>query len=95
MLWFLEFFNLVETIVPFYGQTYVKNHLWAKAFPTSANLWRSVAWNLDFHADNGKASKWKIFIPRLKPVKDIKGLIIKTNNHFIIVIVLIVIVIVL
>jgi hypothetical protein len=26
-------------------------------------------------SDNGKASKWKMFVPRLKPVKDIKGLI--------------------
>jgi hypothetical protein len=38
-------------------------------------MWRSFAWNLDFHADNGKASKWKIFITKLKPVKDNKGLI--------------------
>jgi hypothetical protein len=57
-------------------QKCIKNHLRAKTFPTSPNMWRLVAWNLDFHADSGKTSKWKLFIPRLKPVKDIKGLII-------------------
>jgi hypothetical protein len=54
-----------------------KNNLRAKTFPTSPNMWRLVAWNLDFPADSGKYSKWKIFIPRLKPVKDIKGIISK------------------
>jgi hypothetical protein len=37
-------------------------------------MWSLVAWNPDFSLDNGIATKWKIFIPRLKPVKDIKGL---------------------
>jgi hypothetical protein len=53
-----------------------KNHLRAKTCPMSSNMRRLVSWSLDFNADIGKASKLKIFIPRLKPVKDIKGLII-------------------
>jgi hypothetical protein len=32
---------------------------------------------IDLPADNGKTPKWKIFIPKLKPVKNIKGLIKK------------------
>jgi hypothetical protein len=75
MIWFLNFLNLAQATVPFSGQTYVKNHLWAKAFPTSPNLWRLVAWNRRYEWTNEIASKWKIYISKLKPVKDIERLI--------------------
>jgi hypothetical protein len=79
---FLDFLlNSAQATVPIHGQKCNKNHLWAKTFPTSPSTWGLIAWNLDFPANNGKASKWKIFMPRLKPIKDKKRVYKNTENQ--------------
>jgi hypothetical protein len=52
---FLDFLlKPAQAKVPIHGQKCNRNHLRAKTFPMSPNMWRLVAWNLEFHADNGK-----------------------------------------
>jgi hypothetical protein len=69
---YIFLFNLGQTTVPVLVQTYVKNHLWAKAFPTSED--RSLG--TGDMSGQGDCLKVKNIHPKLKPVKDIERLII-------------------